>query len=410
MAVTAELPLRELRGTALSNEARDERLTSLKSFAATVQLFITMPHFALRYGKENGACVVLQFIYQYFSRIGDILFDEATFEALWGDFSSELEDTHWLYRGVANLRHFRGGSPPQPLDLGDGITIRGRIRVELKSLGFDDLIWEQIAEDWNTLGRSSHVLVIEHSIPKEPLNLRAMASGSLVTKALRALQALRLSGPGSISIGPIWSIRASRFNVGISGLNRSGYSIPTMGSEYVWTEDVGLAYAAVYRELVQLEKDGYGRAPGNLGIALLVFLSSYDRWPSRQDSQLLDAITTLEALFGIDTELSFRLAFRVAALLASGDKERGELFNLMKAFYDTRSRIVHGADLKSKHQHHLAKVEVLRSLVRRLLRSFVAFAVSPPNHYSKNFFKERLDVALLDAIEREKLRASLGLT
>ena len=32
------------------------------------------------------------------------------------------------------------------------------------------------------------------------------------------------------------------------------------------------------------------------------------------DSQLLDAITTLEALFGIEIELSFRLAFRVAAL------------------------------------------------------------------------------------------------
>jgi hypothetical protein len=58
-------------------------------------------------------------------------------------------------------------------------------------------------------------------------------------------------------------------------------------------------------------------------------MSTYDRWPSGRDAQLLDSITTLEALFELSTELSFRLAFRVADLLASSDKERGELLNSM---------------------------------------------------------------------------------
>jgi hypothetical protein len=331
---------------------------------------------------------------------------------LWSDFSSELKETHWLSRGVANLRHFRlERSSSEPINLGDGITIRSRNSAELKSLGFDGPIWERLAEDWGTpFGTSSHVLVIEHSVPKEPETLIFVNSGSLVTKALRALQALRLSGRGSVRIGPMWWIRAARFNVGITGLNQSGYSIPTMGSEYIWTENVSRAYSAVYRELVQLEKDGYGRAPGNLEVALGVFSSTYDRWPTRDDSQLLDAITTLEALFGIDVELSFRLAFRVAGLLASGEKERGDLYKLMREFYDTRSRIVHGGSLNSKHRDCLANVEELRSHVRRLLRSFVAFAVNPPDNYSKSFFKERLEIALLDATEREKLRSALGLT
>lgn len=209
----------------------------------------------------------------------------------------------------------------------------------------------------------------------------------------------------------MWVIRVARFNVGISGLSQSGFSIPTMGGpEYVWTEEVGLAYSTVSGELAQLEKDGYKRAPGNLEVALRVFMSGYDRWPSRPDAQLLDAITALEALIGMDAELSFRLSFRVAGLLAPDDNERVRLFKLIREFYDTRSKIVHGGSLKSTHQKHLANVEELRSLVRRLLRSFVAFAVSPSGGYSKQFFKEQLDAALLDATEREKLRGALGLT
>jgi Apea-like HEPN len=410
-AIANNWPIANLRGTALFDGERDQSFVSLQAFGKAAEALLRLPNFIERFGPVEVQRVLLQFIYQYFERAGNVTFLEDIFEILWDDLTTELNEVGWLYRGVANLRHFRtDGSPLQPLDLGDGITIRGRIRTELKSLGFDDPIWERIAEDWETpFGHSSHVLVVEHRVPKERGNLILMHSGSLVTKALRALQALRLCGTGSISIGRMWPIRAARFNVGISGIGQSGFSVPTMGSEYLWTEDVSLAYSAAYRELAQLEKDGYQRAPGNLEVALRVFQSTYDRWPSRQDSQLLDAITTLEALLGIDKELSFRLAFRVAGLLADSDKERGELFKLMRGFYDTRSKIVHGGALKQKEHAHLANVDELLAVVRRLLRSFVAFAVNPPSAYSKTFFQERLDIALVDAAQREKLRIALGL-
>lgn len=183
-----------------------------------------------------------------------------------------------------------------------------------------------------------------------------------------------------------------------------------MGTDYIWTKDIGCAQSVVYQELAQLEKDGYGKAPGNLEVALRVFMSSYDRWPSRSDTQLLDAITSLEALFGLTTELSFRLAYRVASLLASSDADRGEMLKLMKGFYDTRSKIVHGGQLKAAQQSYLEKVEELRSFVRRLLKSFVSFAVKPPNGYRKEHLGEELDGRLVNAAEREKIRAALGLT
>jgi hypothetical protein len=115
-------------------------------------------------------------------------------------------------------------------------------------------------------------------------------------------------------------------------------------------------------------------------------MATYDRWPSHPESQLLDAITALEAVLGTEAELSFRLAFRVSGLLAATDDERARLLKLIKGFYDTRSRVVHGGALKQKHKQHLGMIDDLRSLVRRLLRSFVAFGASPPNGYCQRLF------------------------
>jgi hypothetical protein len=170
---------------------------------------------------------------------------------------------------------------------------------------------------------------------------------------------------------------------------------------------VQAAYSQIYAELKTLEKTGYGASPGNLAIALRSFMGTYDRWPTLQDTQLLDTITALEALLGTETEIAFKLAFRVAALLASSDAERAQMLKTMKVFYDTRSTLVHGDALKPKHHQCLEGVDDLRSLVRKLLRAFVTLAANPSAIYNKTFFEEQLDMALVDATEREKLRAAL---
>jgi hypothetical protein len=116
---------------------------------------------------------------------------------------------------------------------------RGRSSADLKALGFDDLIWQRITEDWRaSFAPSSYVLVSEHKTPKNAENLIAMDSYSPLTKAFRALHALRLCGTGSIGIGPMWMARPADFNVGLSGLSQSGFSIPAMGSSYHWTDDI----------------------------------------------------------------------------------------------------------------------------------------------------------------------------
>ncbi len=406
-AAARGLPLIKLRGIAFYDMEKDAPLTLLESFAAAEQAITQFPEFRARFGGDNVRRVTLQFIYEYFARVDGVRYEQAVFDALWEDFTADIANPQWATRGIANVRCFTSHS--LHLDLGEGTAIRGRNLKELYSLGFNQAILDRISDDWSGFGASSFVLVAEDLVHKQPDNIILMNLGTVWTKAARAIQACRLAGPCDITIGPMWVVRASRFNFGIGGLHQTGFSIPSTGSQFVWSETVAAVYPQILRDLGRLENKGYGGAPGNLDIALRSFMGTYDRWPNGQDSQLLDAITALEALFGTETEIAFKLAFRVAALLAPSDSDRAQMLKLMKNFYDTRSKLVHGAGLRDKHRLCLQQVDELRALVRRLLRAFVAFTANPPGTYGKAFFSEQLDLALVDAAEREKLRAALGL-
>jgi len=81
----------------------------------------------------------------------------------------------------------------------------------------------------------------------------------------------------------------------------------------------------------------------------------------------------------------------------------------MKAFYDARSKLVHGGELKPKQHDTIARVDDLRAHVRRLLRAFVLLAIRDDAIYTRTFFRERLDSALLNEVQRNELRKALGL-
>ena len=420
----AGLPVTSFRGIALHDSRRDGVFTALDAFERAVAAISIEPLVDTRFGPKEGHRLVLQFIYEYFNRVADpvVAVDVAIFDAVWDAFTRELADPDWTYRGVANMRHFAAHEPsavtslfsadPEHIDLPDGVTIRRRQITDL-ALGFDRLITE-LADDWREsgFGHSSFAMVVEQKIPKTPKSVVAVTAPDLWLKVQRAIGALRLVAPGDIGIGSMWIVRSAQFQVGPGIGGRVGFSIPDVGFQfapYVWRPELSPAVRDVYSDLRWLEVNGYDKAPGNLDLALRSFMSTYDRWPRAPDSQLLDSITALEAILGSGTEITFKLAFRLASLLAKDDAERGALLYDIKGFYDTRSALVHGGRLKEKHQARLARVDELRSLVRRVLRALVRFAVRGAGTYTKEFLQAHLDAALVDATEREKLRRALGL-
>jgi hypothetical protein len=82
---------------------------------------------------------------------------------------------------------------------------------------------------------------------------------------------------------------------------------------------------------------------------------------------------------------------------------------LIKGFYDTRSRLVHGGELNQKHRTRLANIEVLRSHLRRLLKAFVGFAArQQQGRFNRKILAEQLDGILVNAAARDNLRAEFG--
>ena len=400
--------VKDLRGIAFFDPSRDARVQSAHEFDAFVAGISGLPLIDDRFGPEQGRRFALQLVYEYFRLVDTPRLDESAIERVWGNFTSELEDSNWTTRGVANLRNFSSGA--YPIDLGDGVSLRGRHFEELESMGFSGGPLEGIKSDWYGFGASSFVLVAENIVAKRPDNLLMLNSNSVWVKAQRTLGSLRLLAGGDLGLGPMWVVRSARFNVGLGGTVTVGAAIPgAAGSEYVWSADIGSAYPSVYAELEKLEHDGYGGSPGNLDLALRSFMATYDRWPPFSDSKLLDSVTALEAILGSGSEIAFKLSFRVASLLASSDAERSALLGELKGFYDTRSTLVHGGQPGKKHQARLGRVDELRAIVRRLLRAFVGFAAAGSGPYSKTFFKEDLDAALVDSAQRHKLRQTLKL-
>jgi hypothetical protein len=408
MGQTAGLSLSELRGIAFYDMRKDEKIQQLESFETAACKIVYLPRFVESFGADAAPRIALQFVYQYFERGHVMSYSEEIFESTYDDLVKELESPVWIFRGVANVRCFM--SDVHHVDLDDGVTIRGRSPADLASLGFGTAIWDRITEDWSGSGASSFVLIAEHSIPKKPDNFILTDLYQLSVKAMRAILALRLCGEGSVGIGPMWVIRSAHFNVGIGGLSRTGASIPTTGTYFKWTPTISANYSAIYDGVKRLEDEEFKTSPGNLSVALRAFSSTYGRWPNPPDSQLLDCVTALEALLGAENEIAFKLSFRVASILADTDEERGNLLKLLKDFYDTRSKVIHGANLRAKHQALLQRVDELRNIVKRLLVAFIRLGNTKPVEYGKNFWQEKLDGTLVNTVERGKLRVALGLS
>jgi hypothetical protein len=106
MAIAAAIPISRLRGIALADMQRDALITTLGPFGAAEAAVVKVPDFATRFGVAEGGRFVLQFVYEYFGRVGNVAYDWKVFDRVWHDFATEVQDANWVHRGIANIRNF----------------------------------------------------------------------------------------------------------------------------------------------------------------------------------------------------------------------------------------------------------------------------------------------------------------
>lgn len=95
-------------------------------------------------------------------------------------------------------------------------------------------------------------------------------------------------------------------------------------------------------------------------------LASY-RWHSIPRAQLAVLWSGIEGLFGVDSEIVFRVSLYAALFLESSSKEQQrELFAKVKDLYKSRSRAVHGGRMKDNAKEAVQEsADLLCRLVKR---------------------------------------------
>jgi hypothetical protein len=106
MGQTAGLSLSELQGIAFYDMTKDEKIRQLDSFATAASDIVYLPRFVESFGVDAAARIALQFVYQYFQRGHVMSYSEEVFQSTYDDLIKELELPVWIFRGVANVRHF----------------------------------------------------------------------------------------------------------------------------------------------------------------------------------------------------------------------------------------------------------------------------------------------------------------
>lgn len=395
------------QSTAYYNMQRDELITNADSVSLAVDVLNGSKQIQKQFGASEGSRLAIQFVYNTCRLIGSGQTIEQASDLIWKAFVEEMNKPTWSYKAVTNLQNIICSS--YPVTLSEGLAIRARSFDELGLLldwGRHEL--EKLSDDWHVGGGSSFVLVAESEVEKSSLNFIQGNDPDLLTLLSRALLAMRLVAPGDVNIGRIFFAKPTIFKVGGSGLLSAGFGMWHPGPAYELTsERVPLVQEAILN-LAALESR-VGKSTATLKLALRSFSSIYDRPHHQPEDRIVDAITALEALWQIDKELSFTLAFRTASFLALSDEERVAFFDTLKTYYTVRSVLVHGGPLKSGHLQLIQNDEPLRSIVRRMLVAFLHLAIHPTNWTLEQLVKQA-DRCLIHSSNRQEIQTAAGLS
>jgi hypothetical protein len=394
-------------GIAYYDSERDRVITHVAAFGPAVTALQADPAIISAYGNENADRLAIQFAYNTFSLLDESREIAAAFEAAWTALATETADPNWQFAAVANLNNF--SYEGIAADLGHGVSIHGRSFDWLKeALHWDQADLDRLSEDWSAGGgSSSYVLTAITNQPKTSDNFLLGSDGAWFSRTSRALLAMRLLGPGDLQIGKTFLNRPAHFNVGIGGRSSSGWTTWRPGAPFILSESLIPSIRKQIDTLNSVESS-LETSARHIGLALRSFSSSYDRMMHQAEDTVIDLITALEAMWKLDAELSFRLAFRTAVLLGLTDHGLEGIFETLRSYYKIRSKIVHGSSLTDKERGQVREYESLRSVVRHLLRSFIHLLANP-GQWTLAKLSQDPDLLLLHSARRAALQIAMGI-
>ena len=312
------------------------------------------------------------FLFQYFQKVNDIVFDKEVFGLQYAKFEEYLYSDSIKYIIIAPLAGFKNGV--DVIELQKNLRIRRTSKEEIDRLGKPRHPFLPSIIDPMDASALKYALEASFSHRKgSPENIR------IIDKEFEGVvTVLRLFKSGTVDffftqqMPLLWSRYggiAYRFK------KRSGYLFLNynLGKEEV--DD----FVELWKELGHtiVNEDFHGHK--YLRIAVIRFnLGSEEK---DLENKLIDFFVAFEALLLLETlELSYKLALRTATLLGESPKEKKEIFNFMREAYVLRSRIVHGKIPKIRKKiidlkDYVPRLEdYLRRSIVKYLRMTIDFA------------------------------------
>jgi len=303
----------------------------------------------------------------YLTRVGEVRFEAATFDAVFDQIEQELNSRTTPYTAYAPIDQL--DLPDGPLEFLPGVRLRPRTSKDL-----EDWINHQRAQPFGGLGFIGVEAVFERPyLEKVGEQLGARQSQDCLHQLLTAIE-LHVNCDASERF--LYFRRDATFHSGLGGTvarpARIGRRRGTLRAS-----DVG-PVAQVYRQL----QDSPNRALCTLAL---------ERWDAvvsggRPQSLIVDAWVGLESLLFRDSasEISYRASLRLAALIGATGEERRTIFAAARKAYRARSTIVHGSD-PSK-----LELEAIAASSRDYLRRALIAVLSWPTPFDPNVIEDAL--------------------
>jgi hypothetical protein len=336
------------------------------------------PWFVSAYGEEASRFLLgflREFIDIFFCGEGNGDF-EAVFEAVWERFEKDITGDDYLYTELAPVFLTEGNEPK--LELPGPVFLYKWGNEELKGL-LPPKINVDIVEDLLRAGPygPGYVLVAREKVKKTPKNFLSINLPRFVLsqRISAAVDVMRLYAKGDIYLGPVYGFREPQHEyitvLGTYSIQRQNQIIP-FGEKYNVDAIDLVAIRKIYDSFETLKSF---KNWSNIFLALRRFVASYSRLHRKEDV-LIDLVIVLEALLVSGPEqVGHKLASNAAALLVQEGEDKLILYKKLKKYYDIRSKLVHGGEIKQKEREYLKGLPELKEMTRRLLVGFMGTAV-----------------------------------
>lgn len=209
------------------------------------------------------------------------------------------------------------------------------------------------------------ILILEKDIPRKK-NFLGDESTYIGGWTHQVLSALRLFKDEQFRAEASYSSRDSLY---IGGMNMFCYwsrDIVPHGKEYHLSENDITAFRSFWRSLAKL-MPFREKLPPRIATAIRYFESSSSK---PLHDRYLDLCIALEALFGIEIEIRYRLRIRVSAFLNKLGESRTKMYDLIGKMWNLRNKLAHGA-LDVTEEKVQSRLQIETPQLRRIVRQSI---------------------------------------